>query len=198
MEIESEEVVRSISALHFIYNGFSEYEVALACSLISARGKIQTASLGQEIVTSEGGLKVIPDSDFRFSKVEDYDLLIISGMLDAKPYWDRNDLFTKISEFNLAGKYIAAICGGPLFLAKAGALLAKRYTCGIPELARIEVGCFGDAEFVDNDVVCDQNLITAKGYATVDFALAIGDQFKLFSSAEARAEFQNFWRGSSK
>lgn len=57
-----------MKALHFIYNGFSEYEVALACSLISSKGEIKTASLNSEIVKGEGGFTLKPD--FNFNQID--------------------------------------------------------------------------------------------------------------------------------
>jgi hypothetical protein len=51
---------------------------------------------------------------------------------------------------------------------------------------------FDGCEFVDDDVVTDQNLVTAKGFATVEFALAIADKAGLFGAGE-RTKFKSFW-----
>lgn len=186
-----------MKALHFIYNGFSEYEVALACSMLAANGELHTASLNGELVKGEGNFTLKPDYDLREIQVDQYSLLLVSGMLDAKPYWDENAIFDVITEFDQQGKVLAAICGGPLFFAKAGVLKGKKYTCGIPAESRAEVGVFGEADFVDSDVVSDKNLVTAKGFATVDFALAIGDKLGLFNS-ESRKQFEEFWGGNKR
>ena len=182
-----------MKALHFIYNGFSEYEVALACALLASKGELLTASLNQEDVVGEGQFHLCAGTDFTRAQPTDYDLLLISGMLDAKPHWESHQLFKKIAEFDANGKTIAAICGGPLLLAKAGVLKGKKYTCGIPAEGRKEAGLFEDAEFVDKNVVTDKNLVTAKGFATVEFALAIGDKLDLFGEGE-RHKFESFWR----
>jgi protein deglycase len=183
-----------LKSLHFIYNGFSEYEVALACSMLASKGELYTASLDREEVRGEAGFTLRADLNFNDVNAADFDILVISGMLDAKPYWEAMSLFAKIAKFNSDGKVIAAICGGPLFLGKASVLRGRRYTCGIPLEGRNEVGVFSGAEFVDQDVVTDQNLITAKGFATVGFALGIADKLSLFSQDE-RKKFESFWSG---
>jgi 4-methyl-5(b-hydroxyethyl)-thiazole monophosphate biosynthesis len=181
-----------VSAIHFVYNGFCEYEVALTCSLVAAHGSIHTASLARESVVGEGGLRVSADFDLSEVQIENYDLLLISGMLDGSAYWEKLEIFAFIEKFNRAGKCLASICGGPLFLAKAGALRGKNYTCGIPQGARQSMPEFGDANYIDQDVVMDGNLITAKGYATVGLSLAVAEKFNLLN-LEQQKDFANYW-----
>lgn len=186
-----------LKTIHFVYNGFSEYEVALACSVMARRGDLHTASLNAEMVLGEGGSTILPDFDIADVKATEYDLLIVSGMLDAEAYWEKDPLFAFIHSFEENKKTIASICGGPLFLAKAGVLQGKKYTCGIPEEDRIASGVFEDAEYLDEDVVSDKNLVTAKGYATIDFAIAVADKVGAFESASQREQFTSFWKNKS-
>jgi len=119
-----------LKSLHFIYNGFSEYEVALACSMLASKGELYTASLDREDVRGEGGFTLRPDLNFNDLNAADFDILVISGMLDAKPYWEAMSLFAKIAKFNSDGKVIAAICGGPLFLGKRASCAASDTLAG--------------------------------------------------------------------
>jgi|GEM_PF-12515 len=192
------EAMSKIKTLHLVYNGFNEYEVALTCSLLTQCSEHKTVGLDYSPVQGEGGLRVIPDLIISEVDPQDYDLLLISGMLDGEPYWQKTELFDFISRMDAGSKLLAAICGGPLFLAKAGALEGKNYTCSIPYEGRQEAGVFERAFYRDEDLVVDKNIITAKGYATLDFALSVADRLKLFKSPEDRRAFRIFWSSSSE
>jgi protease I len=78
-----------------------------------------------------------------------------------------------IREFNEAGKIIAAICHGPQLLAAADALEGKTITCvsGIQDEVK-EAG----AEYVDEELVIDGNLITSRTPGDLDvFSRAISE-----------------------
>ncbi|MDY4787723.1 MAG: DJ-1/PfpI family protein [Bacilli bacterium] len=68
---------------------------------------------------------------------------------------------------------IAAICGGPLFLAKAGLLKNKKYTCSLYYNMMELFDFFEMDNFIPAPVVVDQNIITAVGGAFNDFAVNV-------------------------
>lgn len=88
-----------------------------------------------------------------------------------------------------SGRLVAAVCFGPQFLGRAGLLKNYRYTTSCsPEKIR-QLGCcdpFYRENYVEERVVADRNLITAKGYAFVDFAMAVCEYMGIFDS-EAQA-----------
>ena len=81
-----------------------------------------------------------------------------------------------IKEMNGQGKVIAAICASPaIVLSPLGILNGKKATC-YPEMEQM----FGESTvFVEDDVVCDGNIITSRGAGTAfDFALAICEKLR--------------------
>ncbi len=70
---------------------------------------------------------------------------------------------------NEAGKLVAAICAGPIVLAKAGVIKGKQVTSypGFENELK-------DGIYVEKPVVRDKNIITSRGPAlAVDFAIEI-------------------------
>lgn len=180
--------------LHFIYQGFSEYEVGLACSLMATAGEITTVGV-DDMVLSEGGLQVSPHLAVKEVKLKDYDGLIVSGALEMEDYLDREEVINFFDEAYQAGLVLGAICSGPVFLALAGVLENKKFTCGLSPEDQADLEIFEKAQFEDSSVVVDGNLITAQGFATLEFALALGEKLKVFKKPEQRQHFEQFWRG---
>ena len=90
-----------------------------------------------------------------------------------------------------ADKLVAAICFAPQFLGRAGILSQYRFTtsCSAQKIRQLGVA---DPFYRENevDVRChtDRNVITAKGYAFVDFALAVCDTLQIFETKQLRYE----------
>jgi 4-methyl-5(b-hydroxyethyl)-thiazole monophosphate biosynthesis len=109
------------------------------------------------------------------------DLLVIPGG-EPGAYKEREDVNNLLREIHKRGKPIAAICGGPEFLANAGILKDKRITHGHSEEYAQEV--FKECTLVDEDVVVDGNIVTSRGQAYAEFAVEIGRQLNFFESEE--------------
>jgi protease I len=92
--------------------------------------------------------------------VTTYDALVVPGG-SASPERLRvnDDALSVVRGFEDAGKPIASICHGPWLLASAGVLEGKRATCYF--MIRDDVRNAG-AEYVDEEVVEDGNLITSR------------------------------------
>ena len=80
-------------------------------------------------------------------------------------------------------KNIAAICGGPGFLAYAGILENKKCTSGIAEKDTEKV--FAGANYDHSEtVVVDGNIITSKGEAFIKFGAEVARQVGLIETEE--------------
>jgi len=173
-----------------LYNGFVEFEIAVFLTILPKSSTLRTFSVDEKEVTSLGRLRVVADSLLDSINPEEVDLLVIPGG-EPKTYKHRTDIQELLRSIHNRGVPIAAICGGPEFLAQAGILKGKRITHGHdPEYA---AQVFADCTITDEDVVVDGNVITARGLAYVEFAVEIGRQLSLFENEdEAIATEQHF------
>ena len=91
-----------------------------------------------------------------------------------------------LKEMAGAGKLLASICAAPArVLAPLGLLAGKKFTCYPGEEAKVKDAGSAGAEWKEDRVVADGNLITSRGAGTAgEFACAI--IAKLLSGAEAK------------
>lgn len=74
-----------------------------------------------------------------------------------------------LKSFNKQGKWIGAICAGPISLEKANVISNKKFTCYPGFEKEIPSGIYQDVL-----VCCDQNMITGRGpAAALEFAYTI-------------------------
>jgi len=177
--------------LCFLYDGFVDFEIILACTEINLDENHQVTYIAynKTPIKSSAGLKIIPDKTVaEISSIAEFDGLIIPGgfIRDLNPKLEQ-----LIHKFNEKKKLIAAICGGPEFLAKAGILEGRKYACSMfPEYyaEKNEPDPFPRDTYIETRLIQDGNLITARGNAFVDFALEIWDWFDLFENENEKKE----------
>lgn len=106
----------------------------------------------------------IVESDLSFDEVraEDYDGIVIAGGIGCQDELWRNETLIDIAnKIGVAGKPAAAICLAPVVLAEAGLLAGKKAAVfDTPASKRILI--LDKAEIVDEKVVTDGNIVTAK------------------------------------
>ncbi|MHA1555880.1 MAG: DJ-1/PfpI family protein [Candidatus Heimdallarchaeota archaeon] len=91
----------------------------------------------------------------------------------------------KLNQLNEKGKIIASVCGGPVLFSNTTILENKRYVVGGDhKLPENWMKPFTTGTLVNEDVVVDGNLITAKMEAIVSFAIAIGKELNIFANEE--------------
>ncbi len=101
------------------------------------------------------------DLTFAEVKPEDYDGLYIPGGRAPEYIRTYPELEKIVKHFFEANKPVAAICHGPQILAAYGLLKEKRATCYLavkPDL----ISC--GAEYKDEEVVVDGNLVTSRAW----------------------------------
>ncbi len=179
--------------LCFIYNEFADFEIVLVSIAINQAEnyKMEFIAYDKSPVKSSCGLTIIPDNSVsEISQTDDIDGLIFPGGNDRiiKP-----ELIKLVKKLNEEKKMLAAICGGPEFLAKIGVLNGIKYTTTAPPESyeeKKEEDPFPRETYIEDRVVQDGNIITAQGHAFVDFALTIWDWFNLYDNEKEKEELK--------
>lgn len=105
--------------------------------------------------------------------VDDFDAIMIVGGIGSKKYlWNNEDLIDLVKKFYKKGKIVSAICLSPVILAKAGILKGKKATV-YPVKEAMDILKENGAEYVDEGVVTDGNIITAKD---PEFTIVFGNK----------------------
>jgi putative intracellular protease/amidase len=117
---------------------------------------------------------------------EDVDLLVIPGGKPADIIADPAQkervaaLVSLLKGIDRRGGKLAAICGGPRFLAHAGVLDGRRCTHSISEPG----DAFAKAIFTNEYVTVDGNIITGQGQAYAEFAVELGRAMGVYATEE--------------
>ena len=166
--------------------GFEEVEAITPVDYLRRAGiEVQIAALGGNLaVTGSHGIQVNADISFSGDGFPlDWDGVIVPG---GGPGSDRlaaskeAGLFLK--EMAGKGKWICAICAAPArVLAPLGLLAGKKFTCYPGEEGKVS-----GAEWKEDRVVVDGNLITSRGPGTAgEFACAIIDRLNGAGGADS-------------
>ena len=160
----------------FLATGFEEIE-ALTVLDILKRCKLEVMVVsvtGTRLIRGAHDIPVMADCLFRKSIVEESDGLILpGGMPGAKNLMLHDGLRKALIAHSQKGTIIAAICAAPMVLGKYGLLRGRRATC-YPGFEKE----LTEAVLVDEMVVTDDNIITAKGpSAAMDFAFTLAGRF---------------------
>jgi putative intracellular protease/amidase len=165
-----------------IYDGFAQFEIIFTCLFMKRKGEVKVVTLEEKEIVSVEGLTTKPNLLLKEVNTRDVDLLLIPGG-DVRKIYDSSELNEMLKELNNENKIIAAICAAPVKLARAGILDGKSFTVDKPELAAYK-NDFKNSVFVDENVVVDGNIITAKPNGYLDFAIEIGKKFHIFENEE--------------
>jgi protein deglycase len=161
-------------------NGFEETEFVIVVDILRrAEVEVVTASLIGAIVTGSHDIKIVADTSLDKIEPDKFDAIILPGGFPGFKNLGEDERILKIlRDMNKAGKYIAAICGAPSVLAKAGIFDGRRST--VHPSGKDEIRAC--THYVDERVVVDGKLITSQAPGTaIEFALKL---VELFASAE--------------
>lgn len=157
--------------------GFEETEAVTVLDVLRrADLDAHFVSLGafRQVIGAHG---IMIEADYRYEEV-DYgccEMMVLPGGMDGtKALGIHKGIKRQLLNFARDGKGIAAICAAPIILGDLGILDGRRATV-YPGLEERLAG----AEYIDDDVVRDINIITGRGpAAAMDFALSIVEFFK--------------------
>jgi 4-methyl-5(b-hydroxyethyl)-thiazole monophosphate biosynthesis len=152
-------------------DGYEEGESLFLADILRRTGvACDTVSIEGELVRGCHDMYVKADRIISPDMYDEYDMVIIpGGMPGAANLRDCRLVTDWVRKFDEEGKYVAAICAGPMVLKEAGISAGRRLT-SYPAPKYVEM--FSDSDYVDDNaemeqmVVTDGNLITSRGPAT--------------------------------
>ncbi|MCO1604674.1 DJ-1/PfpI family protein [Desulfosporosinus nitroreducens] len=176
--------------LMFMYDEMADFEVTLACQAVTlSKRELITVAYEKKTLTSNSGIMYIPHRKVTdIESLDDVEGLIIPGGPNIEM---RPELTELIKRLNAANKFLAAICGGPQFLARSGVLTGHKYTTSLtPEYYKENnmEDPFPRDTFVRNRIIRDGNIVTALPTALIDFAVEIGNLLGLFRNPEEKIQ----------
>lgn len=153
------------------YPGMTPLDIIGPQQVLSSLPGIETYRLWKTLapVKTDDGMMVLPDTTF--ANCPQLDILCIGGGLAQAAVEDDPEILEFLQKQGSTAKYVTSVCGGSIFLAKAGLLEGYRaatYWAGRDRLAELGV------EVGTERVVVDRNRITGGGVtAGIDFGLTI-------------------------
>lgn len=167
-----ESEVECMKVLVPLAEGFEEIEALTVVDILRRAGvEVVTAGLKEGLVKGSHGVWVRPDTALDRISEADFDAIVLPGGFPGFVNLGQDDrIMSMIQEMNRAGRCIAAICGAPSVLIRAGVLEGRRATAH--PSGREEM--MAHAEYCEDSVVVDGNIITSRGPGTaMQFALKL-------------------------
>ena len=150
----------------FLADGFEDIEALATVDILRRAGiYCNTISIKGEEVKSAHGIVVKADKIID-ETIEEYDMVVCPGGLPGAKYLSEDkrvlDIIRKF--INDKSKYVAAICASPAMVLTAAGIEENRYITSYP--GEEMEGLLDKANYIDELVVVDDNLITSRGPAT--------------------------------
>ncbi len=153
-------------------DGFEEVEAIAVIDLLLRAGiEVDTVSISDQLaVNGAHGIQITANCLFEEVDFEQCDMIFLPGGMPGTKNLDTHEgLKQQITQFNVSGKWLAAICAAPSVFGKMGILNGRKAIC----FPGFEEALHG-AEIVNQPVVCDDHIFTSKGMGTaIDLGLAI-------------------------
>jgi putative intracellular protease/amidase len=181
-----------------VFDGFADWEPALALAELRRSGELGVTSVGftGQPVTSMGGLRILPDRALALLEPKDVRLFLVPGGDMWEGAYPRAELEAALRALVAAKVPIAAICGATLALARAGLLAGRAHTSnGLDYLTRMVPEYAGADGYVEELAVRDGGLITASGVGHTEFAREILDELDVLVPADRPVWYHVFKYG---
>jgi putative intracellular protease/amidase len=182
------------SVVAILYPGCIFFELALVLELLAKDYQIVYATPdGLPHKASNGAIFNITLSYKEIDLQNAKAVLMPGGNPDSIK--DNTDIDKVLSDAHQRGLLIAGICAGPSILAKAGILKGRTIAHGY-QSAQLEFlkTIFEGVTLTDHPFVCDQNIITAKPDAHIDFAVEIACRLGSVDASKAN-RVKDYYRG---
>jgi len=153
------------------FEDFRDQEYFVPKEILEKGGvKVKTASTKKGIALGADGGDTNVDLILEEINLVDFDAIIFVGGPGCLEYLDNEKSYQIVQKALVENKILAAICISPVILAKAGVLKGRKVTVWTSALDRGPVKILNDngAEFINEKIVQDGNIITANGPAAAE------------------------------
>ncbi|MDQ0271382.1 4-methyl-5(b-hydroxyethyl)-thiazole monophosphate biosynthesis [Cytobacillus purgationiresistens] len=187
-----------MKVLFLAYPQYADFEIGHVLFLLRKVGKaeIVTVTVNGLPVESIGGLKVHAETKLTEIKVNEFDLILISGGDGIGEMIDEESVSQVLQAAVKQSIPIASICASAVLLGKAGLLKGKSFTCLAHTYERNH-HLFEGATYTGENILVENNIITAKGTAFAEFATATCQLLDLFPTKDQYHSWLNFCRGNN-
>jgi 4-methyl-5(b-hydroxyethyl)-thiazole monophosphate biosynthesis len=159
--------------LAILYPGSIPFEILLAAHLVGAKWPTDVVTPDGKDHRGPDGLVFRAAGSFASVPPSAYGCVLVPGGDPGSVVGDAS-LRTLLSRLAERDAVLGAICAGPLLLAASGVLGSRRFTHGYtPEQHEFLARHWGSARYVDEPVVVDGRVVTAKPNAYVPFAVEV-------------------------
>ena len=182
-----------------VFDGLADWEAAHALCEINKSDKFDVVTVGfsNESVTTMGGFRILPNVRLDAVNADEAAIFILPGGDVWEEKSDEN-LIALLHKLRAVSVPIAAICGATLEIARAKLTGSIRHTSNSQDYLKTMVADYIDEDFyVDELAVTDNNLITASGLGSVEFAQEIIKQLEIYDEADTKVWFEMFKYGIS-
>lgn len=160
--------------LFVILDNFSDWESTYVSTFISALGQdkyeIKTVSLTKNPVKTLGGFTVVPDYDVESAPIDFEGLILVGGISWRTEGAKKIKPLVETAVKN--NRVLGAICDASVFIGAMGILNNVKHTSNdINDLKAFALESYTNEEnYIMAPAVSDNNIITANGTATLEFA----------------------------
>lgn len=182
---------------YLVFDQLADWEcgLALAETNRSDRHRVVTVGFSTATITTMGGVRITPQIVLEELDLDDAAMLIIPGG-DRWEDMTEPTLLNVLAQLDTLRVPIAAICGATLAVARAKLLDARRHTSNRRGYIDEHVDAYrGGSRYVDQPAVSDAGVITASGFASVDFAREILAQLRVYEDEVLADWYQLFQHG---
>jgi protein deglycase len=162
--------------LFLVYPTFAEFEIAMAAIMVARTHQVVTVGVDHTPVTGGGGLQCLPHVAASEVNPAEYAGIVIPGGSQFDTICRSEPLVDLVQRLDRLGRPLAAICGGPALLGRAGVLAGRQYTASLTPAERAQLGMPEDG-FTGENLMQDGNILTATGESYVAFASATARLF---------------------
>jgi len=154
------------------------------------RYQVRLCGLTRDPITTMGGLPLVPDITIDEIEAASDRLLILPGAMTwLEPVHEA--VLSKVRKMLDIGMVVGAICGATMALANAGMLDNRPHTSNdLGALKQFCPGYSGEKFYESKPAVIDGNLITASGFAAVDFAYEVLKKLGVMKEETLEAWYQ--------
>jgi putative intracellular protease/amidase len=185
------------TAYLLVFDGLADWEPAhILCELRkSGQYEVKTVGFSREPIKTMGGVTILPDMTLDDISAEETAVFILPG----GTMWEKHSnesLHVLLRDLHAQAVPLAAICGATLEIARAGLTHQVQHTSNILPYLQALVPTYSDQTYyVDQPAVTDQNIVTADGLSSVEFAREIIKLLGIYNEADADAWYGMYKHG---